>query len=335
MTESTTCHRLEGLEPDNLLAFLALLGLLRSLETADRTYAEDQRLHPRAFWELDVSPLRPMLRVARPATRKDVTEAASKGIAIQAAANSFGNRKDLNYTRHEARRMLESVGCSATASDRNAADLLASLMSDAAVKEDKNSDNAAIDPTPLCLLFGQGHQHFLERLVAVPLEPTPPPRGRGKKSVRLSAAECLNEALFAPWHRGDPTFSFRWDPEEDVRYALMAGNPTDPVYKGATQHGANRLAAVGLAALTLVPEMRAGRVRPSLLGGYSDLRGFSFSWPIWKEPATLTAIRALLGHPDLRNANGLAHLGIDHVLTARRVFVAKFMNFTRARVANT
>ena len=25
-------HRLEGLEPDNLLAFLALLGLLRALE---------------------------------------------------------------------------------------------------------------------------------------------------------------------------------------------------------------------------------------------------------------------------------------------------------------
>ena len=28
----TTEHRLDGLEPDNLLAFLALLGLLRTLE---------------------------------------------------------------------------------------------------------------------------------------------------------------------------------------------------------------------------------------------------------------------------------------------------------------
>jgi len=34
MSAALRCHRLEGLEPDNLLAFLALLGLLRSLETA-------------------------------------------------------------------------------------------------------------------------------------------------------------------------------------------------------------------------------------------------------------------------------------------------------------
>ena len=31
----TTEHRLDGLEPDNLLAFLALLGLLRALEETD------------------------------------------------------------------------------------------------------------------------------------------------------------------------------------------------------------------------------------------------------------------------------------------------------------
>lgn len=35
-----------------------------------------------------------------------------------------------------------------------------------------------IDPTPLRLLFGQGHQHFLDRLARVPAQPAPPPRGR-------------------------------------------------------------------------------------------------------------------------------------------------------------
>lgn len=34
MIEALNRHRLEGLEPDNLLAFLALLGTLRSLEGA-------------------------------------------------------------------------------------------------------------------------------------------------------------------------------------------------------------------------------------------------------------------------------------------------------------
>jgi hypothetical protein len=207
-------------------------------------------------------------------------------------------------------------------------------MCDAAVKEDKNSDAAPIAPTPLCLLFGQGHQHFLDRLAKIPSEAAPPTRGKGKAAVMLSPTECLAEALFAPWHREDPTFSFRWDPEEDVRYALMAGDPTDSAYKGGTQHGANRLAAVGLAALTLIPETRGGQIRPSVLGGSSGTGGFSFAWPIWNEPATLSAIRALLGHPDLRKSGQLIYLGVDHVLVANRISVGKFMNFTRARIAD-
>jgi hypothetical protein len=48
-------HRLDGLEPDNLLAFLTLLGLLRALETADVD------LYPRAAWDIDRPPLRPRL----------------------------------------------------------------------------------------------------------------------------------------------------------------------------------------------------------------------------------------------------------------------------------
>jgi hypothetical protein len=200
-------------------------------------------------------------------------------------------------------------------------------MTDAAVKDDKE---ACINPTPLCLLFGQGHQHFLQRLAAVPREPAPPPRGKGKKAVTLSEAECLAEALFQPWHRTDPMSSFRWDPEEDVRYALMAGDPTDSAYKSGTQHGANRLAAVGLAALTLVPEQRAGRVRPGIIGGNFNVDGFFFSWPIWREPATLSAIRALIGHPRLRQPEALGYLSVHQVMTAKRLSVGKFMNFARA-----
>jgi hypothetical protein len=110
----------------------------------------------------------------------------------------------------------------------------------------------------------------------------------------------------------------------------MAGDPTDKAYKTGTQHGANRLAAVGLAALTIVPEVRAGRVRPSVVGGTHGATGFSFAWPIWREPATLCAIRSLLAHPDLLTTNGLAYLGVDHVMVARRISSGKFLNFTRA-----
>ena len=86
----------------------------------------------------------------------------------------------------------------------------------------------------------------------------PPPRGRGAKSVALTAAETLHEALFQPWTRQDATPAFRWDPAEDVRYALRADYPS--CNKSTTQHGANRLAALGLAALTAVPVQRGARV---------------------------------------------------------------------------
>jgi hypothetical protein len=160
-----------------------------------------------------------------------------------------------------------------------------------------------------------------------------PERGERKSRRKISFSESVGEAIFRFWHREDPsTFAFRWDPEEDVRYALMAGNPTDSAYKGGTQHGANCLAVAGLATLAVVPRTRAGRVRPSVIGGAHSSEGFSFAWPIWEQPLSLPAIRALLAHPDLRTLSALAYLGIDHVRISRRISVGKFMNFTRARV---
>lgn len=325
-----TSHRLEGLEPDNLLAFLALLGLLRSLENTDAKHADDEKLHPRIVWDVDAPPLRPTLLLARPTPQNEVCERAARGLATLSASHEFGDRKDLNHSREECRLLLQQEAEASSPYERHRADLLAALMSDAAIKNDKKEP---IDPTPLCLLFGQGHQHFLERLSSVPREPVPPPRGKGKKVASLSDTECLAEALFQPWHRNDPTFSFRWDPEEDVRYALMAGDPTDATYKGGTQHGANRLAAVGLAVLTVVPEQRGGRVRPSVVGGAFDSDGFSFSWPIWEEPATLTAVRSVLVSSNPRKPEALKYLGVYQVMTARRISVGKFMNFTRATVS--
>jgi hypothetical protein len=322
MSEGSRTHRLEGLEPDNLLAFLALLGLLRALQAARPQWGM------RAAWDLDHPPLRPLLILAEPNTPLTICEAAAEGATTLAADYSFPRsaevdaepQNDLNYPVKTARKLLEHAGNSQR---RRCADLWSALMCDAAAKDDK------IEATPLCLLFGQGHQHFLDRLAIIPRTDAPPRRGRGKDAVMLSAAETLNEALFDPWTRRDPTPAFRWDPAEDVRYALRADDPSSQ--KSTTQHGANRLAALGLPILTVVPAQRRERVRLQMLGGAFERNDFAFCWPIWREPASLAGIRALLAHPELaKGPSALGHLGVVEVRRANRIGVGKFMNFTRA-----
>lgn len=316
-------HRLAGLEPDNLLAFMALLGLLRALENARPDW------RARVRWSLDEPPLRPVLVLRQALDEAAISAAAAEGVATLGASNDFAGRADLNYAVNEGRAVL--AGCRGAGG--YAAELASALLSDAAVKIAQGKPQDAVEATPFCLLFGQGHQHFLQRLADVPKQPAPPPRGRGKKATQISEAECLAEALFATWTRQDPTFSFRWDPAEDVRYALMYGDPSNAANKEGTQHGANRLAAIGLSALTAVPTRRAGEVRLGVYGGEWD-RGFGFAWPIWRAPIGLDTIRSLLVHPGLRQPGALTRLGVDHVREARRISVGKFMNFTAAQMIN-
>ncbi|KKZ13759.1 MAG: hypothetical protein TQ37_03505 [Candidatus Synechococcus spongiarum 15L] len=319
MTSYVT-HRLDGLEPDNLLAFMALLGLLRTLEEVRPEW------HPRVSWTVDKPPLRPALRVPEGVDGAAVVHATAEGLDLLAGCHEFDGLVDLTLPPEDAAGKLREITKSVD-QNRYAADLWAALVSDAAISR----DGKKVEATPLCLMFGQGHQHFLERLKSVPQQKTPPKRGKRRSRITVSETDCLRKALFASWKRPDATQSFRWDPNEDVRYALRARNPTDPKTKETTQHGANRLAAVGLSLLTVAPRRRAGQVRLTVLGGQPEPRGgFVFRWPIWQAPISLAAIRALLGHPDLGPDNKLAVLGVKEVRQARQISTGKFMNFTRA-----
>ena len=316
---ATRQHRLDGLEPDNLLAFLALLGLLRALEEAHPSWL------PRVAWTVESLPVRPVLNLSEATGKDAIVATAASGLTKLALRHDFEPFRDLKLSPADASAKLHN----AARADRYTADLWAALVSDAAIR-DRNK-TAEVEPTPLCLLFGQGHQHFLERLSAVPQETTPPTRRRNRGKSVVSETDCLSEALFASWTRPDTTRSFRWDPHEDVRYALRATDPTDSKTKETTQHGANRLAAVGLSALTVVPRHRAGDTRLEILGGGRDSGGgFFFTWPIWREPISLAMIRSLLGHHGLDDAATRTELGIVDRRRARRISSGKFMNFTRA-----
>ncbi|MBB4286131.1 type I-G CRISPR-associated protein, Cas3-extension family [Roseospira goensis] len=315
---AATAHRLEGLEPDNLLAFLALLGLLRALETA----APEWR--PRVHWA--GAPLRPVLTLAQPQTPAAVAAAAARGGAVLAADHSFGDHADVTFDRATARAWQTDALNTQTAG-RTA--LLAALFSDGAVKDD-----GKVSAAPFVAMFGQGHQHFLARLSAVP-KGVLPKSLRGRKDVPdLNAPARIAAALFAPWTRADDTDAFRWDPAEDRRYALRYRDPSKDA--GRTEHGANRLAALGLAALPGAAVTRRGRVQFLNIGTEMapGRGGRAVTWPIWERPASLATLQALLGHPALAatdpDADTLRRLGVTGLRRCRRIAVGKYFNFTRA-----
>ena len=314
MTASTE-HRLEGLEPDNLLAFLALLGLLRALETMG--------WRPRAYWA--GLPLRPILVLRQAETQQVVAQAAADGCADLAKDHDFGGEKDLTFEGARARALLEAALRPET---HGRSVLMGSLFSDGALKDD-----GRILAPPLCAMFGQGHQHFLTRLSEVARGVLPKAMAKRRPQPDLNSPAYLQAALFVPWSRIDETDGFRWDPAEDRRYALRFKNPSADA--GRTVHGANRLASVGLAALPGAAVVRRRGVRFLTLGAEAGPDGaLGVTWPIWNRAASLTAIQALFGHPALVSADQviLSHLGVVERRRALRIANGKFMNFTRAEV---
>jgi hypothetical protein len=311
----TTELTLAGLEADNLLAFLAMLGLLRALE------AERPAWNARVAWSL--LPTRANLFITEDVSPSDVAAAASDGCRRLAQVHHFDAR-DIAFSREEARDALQEAARQGGAR----ALLLSALVSDGVMKSGIKSGE--VQPSPICTMFGQGHQHFLDRLKAVPLGS--PGTGSSRKPVDLGAPSFIEKSLFRPWERADATDGFRWDPLDDRRYAVRYDDPSSS--PATTEHGANRLAAVAVPLLTAFPGRRAGR--PALV-----VRGFSwgkdgprFTWPIWTRPAPLATILALLDHPELAQETPrmrrLGSLSIVDVRRSRRFSVGKFLNFSRA-----
>lgn len=65
-------HRLDGLEPGNLLAFLALMGLVRALEEVEPAWL------PKVAWTVDEPPVRPELSLSTAVSRDTVATTASR-----------------------------------------------------------------------------------------------------------------------------------------------------------------------------------------------------------------------------------------------------------------
>lgn len=312
-------HELPGFEPDNLLAFLALLGLLRALETAHPEW------QPRASWR--GTPPRAVLHLESPTTRDDVVRAAISGIGHleQVQRSVF---KDEAWTRCSDRRCRKIDLRTTPEKFRGLADqtvgnfegarLLSALASDAIRRKTRDKKDE-VEPTPLCLVSGQGHQHFLDRLATV------------MSANDQETESTIHQTLFYVWeYNGDLSWGFRWDPREDRRHAYRFGDPGDDT-SNATERGANILAAIGFVAMTTVPTasglatVGVSRRKPEIC----------ICWPLVGVPTSFVGHVALLAHPwlaDPEKASELRVYGVRAVARARRIQVERRFNVERAAV---
>lgn len=313
-----TTFEAKGLASDNLLAFLVVLGGLHALEVAEPAWS------PRVRWT--GTPHRPEFIVASALTDDDFLEALSRGARTIAATADFGGADDVKFSEPDARKRLRSIVESVDGERWHAA-----LYSDGALKSDKN--NRAVVAPPLVTMLGQGHQHFLKRLIEVGSGALPKDLQRGKKRIDLNSPEYLRRALFEEWRREDKTDAFRWDPQEDRRYALRDVNPSSDA--GTTEHGANRLAICAIPLLTSMPTGRAGSQAIATVGfSLGSDRKRRFTWPIWTQPLDLRTVIALMTqrglHRDEVDLTRLRPYGVIGAMRSMRIENGYYANFAWA-----
>jgi hypothetical protein len=310
-------HTLHGLQPDNLMAFLALLGLLRSLDCARPDW------HSRAGWSVDAPPLRPRLHVSAGIAQEEICAAATEGTRTLLSAVDLGDRKDIKLTAEEARTVLRQASEKASSGPaaRFAADLLIALGSDAG-----REDGEEASTSPLCFP-SVARTNFITSIREIVAAEAPTQRSGSSRNLG-TAEQAIERALFQSWERQDRPPGLRWDPEEARLHAHQWTAPTDE--KPTTEHGANRLALIGLSCFPVLPSS-SNRKAQTPVPGTKNLNGtFSVSWPIWRWPMTLPAIRALMVSIARLAPAAREDLGVFAVMRSERVSLDRYISFTRA-----
>jgi hypothetical protein len=321
-------HRLEGLEPDNLLAFLALLGLLRALELTRPNW------RPRAYFDLSKAPLRPVLTTQSPTTQGELADASLEGLHVfRDALRPFSwprtkqsSSKRMALFSEESRRRALSKRCiSALAASRPNSrkrliwQLRCDLLACSGARHPNPKKEGVVEPTPLKLPSAQmtfiGAQYDL---------------------IERCEAASISSCLFGSWVYAYKGHSLRLSPDEARRYAYRA---SDPAPEGSrTELGASALSGLGL--LTFV--MMDGQRRWNMVAYTGTRSEGAVFWPIWgadnDHGATLTAITALLRTTKPSGPQDSSVLNVMHMLASARRYVldpaqGDYGNISRAELS--
>jgi len=285
---------LPGLDAQNPLGFFAALGLLQVLDLhATRTgrpipslaFIDEGQQAAQVSTTLSYSEVKALILAdaAEQAGSRALRLAYDPRVAVE--PDAAGAVRDLKPPPTVARAFLDRLATS----ERRNADLAAACFSE--LVQDNNNNTK-----PTAFHFTAGQQTFLSMVEELRAGLTDPD---------------IDESLLGPWTNKSTLPSLSWDATATRAYALRAGNPSKE--KRGTVAAANWLAVHALAFFPVFPER--GRLRTTGVDG--GWKTSSFTWPVWRVPAAVRTIRALLrSRPAAWTARERAAAGIGLVLRA-------------------
>lgn len=322
-----TSHRLDGLEPDNLLAFLALLGLLRALEMARPEW------YPRAYWDVERAPLRPILTTWEQTTRDEISRSALDGLLIfrdalrpfswprskQGAAKKTALLSDKSRQRVLSNRCFSALtACQPNQRKYFVWQLRCDLLACSGASRIDPKRGEIFDTTPMKLPSGQ--MTFI---------------GAQFDSICTCKAEDICNSLFSSWTYGHKGNSLRLSPDDARRYAYRASDPSPEGSR--TELGASALGGLGLLAFSMSEAQPRWR-----MVAYTGTRiEGDISWPIWSANggtgASLYTIMAMLRSITFETHLDASVSNLTHMIATARRYVldptqGDYGNITRAKL---
>ena len=287
---------LAGLKAHHPLGFLAACGLLWCLsqtaddESSDREWKDFGRA--KLGWRIeDGRETVAVIHSEFPAGISDVSQRVLHMAKRQCSSPAMGwSNKIDDRTKYleKSRSAVDKFLDNGTA--RGDADMFAALASDILVTEKGRLRKTAFDHT-------SGQQGFLKCL-----------RETAKAATRKGEGQ-IEEALEGPWRYQDNDHPLGWDPQVQRVHALRGKAPTNDK-ENRSVRAAILLASI---ALPLFPCFSvSGGLRTTGFHHHDNCEWFS--WPIWREPISLAALRSLISHPF---NNDLGQRGVQMVYRCR------------------
>lgn len=302
---------LGGLSADNPLGYLASLGVIR---TATLAMPENQF---GLSWEITSGHWRPRLHFSTDLDQSTLIDLLYKQLKDSGNLAALNLGDDLTIDVKAYREAMIDCQSSVSPKDRRNADFFAAFGSDIIESQEKGKPTGQIADTDFRTMSGAGHQHFLKTI---------------RTFIEDTKTSHLYKAIFENWVYDDALqgHSMRWDPVDDIRYALRWSNPSgdsDRSTRGSVW-GGNRLA---IEALPLFPTQPHGhKLRTTGFNHATEL-----SWPVWSPPIGLSEIRSLLALAQLQEGQSahaeLSALGITEVFRSQRITQGQYRNFVFAK----